>query len=73
MEKYIVKEDCFCEGYLHELLKYPRKGLVEKKLYKDDKVEFKREWFNFYGYYFTVIKDGIEYDIPPIKLNKIYE
>jgi hypothetical protein len=26
-----VKKDCFCEKYLHELLKYYRPGLVEKK------------------------------------------
>lgn len=70
MENYQLKEDCFCEGYLHEMLRYPRKGLVEKKLYKDDIVEFKEEWGNFYGYYFRVIKDGIEYDIPPSKLKK---
>jgi hypothetical protein len=63
MRKYRVKVDCFCEGYLHEKFNYPREGLVEKKLFKDDIVEFEKEWSNFYGSYLRVIKDGNSYDI----------
>lgn len=63
MKKFEVKEDCFCEGYLHEKINYPREGLVEKKLLKGDTVELKEEWSNFYGSYLRVIKDGIQYDI----------
>jgi hypothetical protein len=62
-KKFKVKEDCFCEGYLHELLRYPREGLIEKKLYKDDIVELKEEWSNFYGSYLRVLKDGKHYDM----------
>jgi hypothetical protein len=63
MKKFKVKVDCFCEGYLHEKLNYPRKGLIEKKLLKDDIVEFKEEWSNFYGSYIRVVKDGKHYDM----------
>lgn len=63
MRKYKVLEDCFCEGYLHERLNYPRQGLVEKKLLKDDEVELEYEWSNCYGTYLRVIKDGKTYDI----------
>lgn len=70
-KKYRVKENCFCEGYLHERLRYPREGLVEKKLSKDDVVELKEEWFNFYGSYLRVIKDGDHYDIPHKYLEEI--
>ena len=63
MRKFKVKEDCFCEGYLHEKFNYPREGLIEKKLLKDDEVELKEEWSNFYGSYMRVIKDGKNYDI----------
>ena len=44
MRKFKVKEDCFCEGYLHEKFNYPREGLIEKKLLKDDEVELKEEF-----------------------------
>lgn len=71
MEKYKVKEDCFCEGYLHEVTNYPRPGLVERKLQKDDEVELEKEWSNFYGSYLRVKKDNISYDIPARKLEKI--
>lgn len=62
-KKFIVTENCFCEGYLHELLRYYRPGLVEKKLFKGDEVELEKEWGNFYGTYLRVIKDGKSYDI----------
>lgn len=71
IKTYKVKVDCFCEGYLHELLNYYRKGLIEKKLHKDDIVEFDMEWSNFYGSYIRVEKDGIKYDIPHEKLELI--
>jgi hypothetical protein len=60
-----IKSDCFCEGYLHELSKYPRPGLVEKKLKAGDIVELVLTWNNFYGYYVRVQKDGVIYDIKP--------
>lgn len=63
IQKYKVKSNCFCEGYLHELLNYPRSGLIEKKLFKGDIVELKEEWSNFYGSYLRVIKNDIYYDI----------
>jgi hypothetical protein len=69
MKKFRVKVDCFCEGYLHEIMNYPREGLKEKMLLKDDEVELEKEWSNFYGSYLRVIKDGIHYDM----LNKNLE
>ena len=71
MRKFKVKDDCFCEGYLHEKFNYPREGLVEKKLLKDDDVELKEEWSNFYGSYMRVIKDGKTYDILHKNLQEI--
>ncbi len=70
--KFKVKEDCYCEHYLHELL-YPRAWLKEKKLQKGDKVKFVREFSNLFGTYFTVKKKGSDttYDIPPHKLEEI--
>ena len=69
--KFLVKEDCFCEHYLHEINNYPRDGLKEKKLLKGDMVEFVKEWWNYYGKFIRVEKDGIEYDIIPEKLQEI--
>lgn len=63
MIKYIVLNDCYCQGYLYELMNYPREGLKEKKLKKGDIVEFVNEWQNFYGTYFRCKKDGITYDL----------
>jgi hypothetical protein len=71
MGKYRVNQECFCEGYLHEKINYPRPGLKERKLQKGDEVEHVHEWSNLYGTYIRVRKDGIEYDIPPDKLTKI--
>jgi len=71
MRKFRVKQDCFCEGYLHEKFNYPREGLVEKKLYKDDMVELKEEWGNFYGSYLRVVKDGKHYDMLPKNLEEV--
>jgi len=71
MKKYKVKEDCFCEHYLHEITNYPREGLVEKKLLKNDIVEIEKEWSNFYGNYLRVTKDDTYYDIPHNKLEEI--
>lgn len=68
MAKYIVFEDCFCEHYIHEKTKYPREGLVELKLFKDDIVEHIMKWSNMYGTYIRVTKDNNNYDIPPHKL-----
>lgn len=71
MRKFKVREDCFCERYLHELKNYYHSNLVEKKLFQDDEVYFVKEWGNFYGKYFRVKKDDNTYDIPPNKLIEI--
>lgn len=71
MRKFRVKEDCFCEGYLYEKFNYYREGLVEKRLHKDDVVELKEEWSNFYGKYLRVIKDGENYDMLHKNLEEI--
>ena len=71
MKKYRIIEDCFCEHYLHEKIKYPRPGLVEKKLNKNDVVDFISEFWNFYGSYIKVRKGTITYDIPLHKLEKL--
>ena len=69
--KFRVKRDCFCEGYLHEKINYPREGLVEKKLLEGEEVILKEEWSNFYGSYLRVIKDGKHYDITHENLEEI--
>ena len=66
-----VKEDCFCEHYIHELTNYPRPGLKELKLLKGEEVELVNEWSNFYGSYLRVQKGNDKYDIPPNKLEEI--
>ncbi len=71
MKTYKVKIDCFCEGYLHEVTNYPREGLKIKSLFKDDVVELKEQWSNFYGSYFRVIKNGTYYDVLPKNLEEI--
>ena len=71
IKKYKVIKDCFCEYYLHELLNYPRSGLKELKLCKDDEVELIKEWSNFYGYYLRVKKNDEIYDINPSNLKLI--
>jgi hypothetical protein len=58
-----VKKDCFCEGYLHELLRYYRPGLVEKKFKTGEQFEVAEEWLNFYGSYYRVKVDGKPHDI----------
>lgn len=63
MKKFRVKEDCFCERYLHEMVNHPRSGLVKMKLQKDDIVELVKELNNLYGSYLRVKKDGKYYDI----------
>ena len=71
MTKYIVLEDCTCEGSLHELSRYPRPGLVRRDLKKGDIVVLVRHWINMYGEYNNVSKGGVNYDIPPEKLREI--
>lgn len=71
MKKFKVKEDCYCEGYLHELNFYSRKGLEARKLKKGNKVKLVKEWENPYGKYYRVIRKGIQYDIPKQKLKPI--
>lgn len=69
MIHYKVKHDCFCEGYLHEMLRYYREGLKEKKLIAGDIVEHIEDWSNMYGSYIRVKKDDVIYDM----LNKNLE
>lgn len=70
-DKYVVVRDCYCEHYLHEKLNYPREGLKELKLYKDDVVELIEEFQNFIGFYYRVNKDGTVYDISPSNLKPL--
>lgn len=70
-KKYLVKQNCYCEGYLHEITNYPRKGLEVKLLNKGDIVELDKKWNNFYGSYIRVIKNNVMYDIKPEYLEEI--
>lgn len=58
-----ILRNCFCEHYIHELTNYPREGLVEKKLLEGEEVEFKETYWNCYGTYARVLKDGTSYDV----------
>ena len=69
--KFKILNDCYCEQYLHELYHYPRKGLIEKKLYKDDIVEFKEIYKNYFGSFYRVLKNDYVYDILEKNLVKI--
>lgn len=68
MKKLKVTQDCLCQHYIHEKTKYPREGLVEKKLKKGEIVDFIKEWTNFYGTYWRVEKNDVTYDILPENL-----
>ena len=48
---------------------YSRPGLIEKKLMKDDRVEFIEKLNNFYGQFIRVSKNDIKYDIKPENLD----
>lgn len=71
MTKYRVNKDCFCEHYLHELTKYYRPGLKEKKLEYGTIVDHVKTWSNFYGTYHRVQYKGETYDIDPKNLDEI--
>jgi hypothetical protein len=58
-----VIKDCFCEAYLHELLRYYRPGLVEKKFKKGEQFDVVEKWQNFYGTYYRIKVDGKSHDI----------
>lgn len=59
-----VAKDCFCEGYLHEKINYPRPNLIERKLQKGAPVAFIQYWSNLYGSYVRVKdENNIEYDL----------
>lgn len=58
-----IKKDCFCEKYLHELLKYYRPGLVEKKFKVGEIFNVTEVWSNLYGTYYRVEVDGKKHDI----------
>lgn len=55
--------DCFCEHYLHEVLHYPRPGLVETKFKKGDILEVEEEWSNMYGRYYKCDVGGRMCDV----------
>lgn len=58
-----VKKECICEHYLHELLRYNRPGLVEKRFKVGEKFDVVKDWENFYGSYYRVNVDGKSHDI----------
>lgn len=58
-----VIKDCLCEHYVHEIMNYPRPGLVEKKFKVGETFEVDGEWSNFYGSYYRVKVDGRYHDI----------
>ena len=62
MEIEVTKE-CYCEHYLHEMIKYPRVGLVEKKFLPGEKFEVAEKWNNLYGVFYRVEVDGKNHDI----------
>ncbi len=55
-----VTKDCLCEHYVHEILNYPRPGLVEKRFTVGETFDNVKEWSNFYGTYYRV-KVGDKY------------
>jgi hypothetical protein len=58
-----VIKDCLCEHYVHEIMNYPRPGLVEKKFKSGETFEDVKEWSNFYGSYYRVKVGSIYHDI----------
>ena len=68
---YRVLKDSYCEAYLHEKLHYPRPGLIEKKLTKDEIVELIDVWNNFYGTFYRVKKNDVWYDMLPENLKEV--
>lgn len=62
-DQLLVKVDCFCEGYLHEMLNYPRKGLKVKQLKKGDTVFFDGYFENFFGVFCIVSFNGERFDV----------
>lgn len=52
MAKIEIIKDCFCEHYLHEITKYPRPGLKEKKFQKGQILTLQDKWTNYFGTYF---------------------
>jgi hypothetical protein len=49
-----IINDCECEHDLHEIKKYPRKGLTVQSFKIGEKLEFKKEWSNFFGSFYRV-------------------
>ena len=71
MKKYKINKDCVCEATLYEMKNYPRKGLTEKKLRKNDVVEFVQILNVFNIDYHRVRKGKVNYDIHPDNLDEI--
>lgn len=71
--KIRVIKDCFCEHYLHEVMNYPRKGLVEKRFKAGEEFEVEEDWWNFYGSYYKVNVDGKSHDISKQNCEIIYK
>lgn len=58
MKKIEIIEDCKCAKDEHEILNYPREGLVLRAFKKGQILEVQDEWMNFYGTYYNVKVDG---------------
>lgn len=58
-----VKEECLCAYYMHEILNYPRKGLIKKVFKVGEQFDVVEDWSNFYGTYYRVKVDGNIHDI----------
>lgn len=64
----IVKKDCYCEGYLHEISNHYREGIKERKLLSGTEVKVIEVWNNMYGNYIKIDYNGLSYDILPQNL-----
>jgi len=50
--KIKITTDCCCEHDLHEMARYPRKGLTVQEFKAGDVLEVKNEWSNCVGAYY---------------------
>jgi len=66
-----VLNDCFDEGYLHEVTRHYRSGLKEKTLKAGDIVKVEEHWSNFYGSYIRCLFNGEIFDVDPHNLTLI--
>lgn len=61
--KIEIKKNCLCAHYMHEMLRYPREGLVSKEFKVGEQFDVIEDWSNFYGTYYRVKVDGKSHDI----------